>query len=284
VGFAPKDWGEESNARLKAINVVNALRQFMRAYPTLKSTPIHLASESYGAAIVLETAKQILRTNNMNGAEVMPLKSAIVGSAMLDAYVQYSTLPFLASRFKIRLGSVNECQDAILKCRGDEEACEASVKTCISNLIQPYQAAGYNLFQLPGFVSPRSDYVDISNLNFLSETFLNLDETKRELGIPYNYTFNYLNPSIFEMAVKSIDYIKDHTVTIGELVAGNIKVLYYGGEMDYVCNPLGFISTLENPTHLLKSALNGVIGSVTYTDNLTAVKFANASHYVSDTC
>ncbi|KAI0243792.1 carboxypeptidase C, partial [Massospora cicadina] len=121
TGFAPRKLREEYNVRLMTSNLVDALYRFLRAHPNSRKISTHIASESYGAAIVLETARLILRATT-KGIEKISLKSVIVGSAMIDVYRQYPILPFLASSFGIKLNSAKQCQNAILECRDDENS------------------------------------------------------------------------------------------------------------------------------------------------------------------
>ncbi|KAI0217556.1 hypothetical protein L0F63_000400 [Massospora cicadina] len=262
IGFAPVKVGGH-DVELKATDLVNAISQFLSVHPYLRGVPIHLASESYGASIVLEIAHLVVRETDTEGVGEIPLKSVIVVIS------------------GIKLKPPGQCQVAILKCRNDENRCEAAIETCIANLVYPYHAAGFNIYQLPGFKPHRSKSIHLSILIFLTENFLNLDAVKNELGIPPTFSFNYFNPSRFKAAAKSSEFFKDHTTTISEISNHGIRVLYYGGEMDYLCNPMGFISALDSNINSLSSHLTGAeIGSVTRTDKLTAIKFTNASHYV----
>lgn len=282
VGFMPSKREDGCYATPRASELVIALRQFLNAHPKLLNVPIHLAGESYGAAMVLEAAKVIVEMNGMEDMIKIQLRSVIVGSAMLDAYNQYAILPKLATRFGLHLGSVKRCQEAVKKCREEEAFCEVSFEICVVNLIQPYQAVGYNSFQLPAFEPKGSKSIDLNQLIFHSEVFINLNQTKVELGIPYDYSFNYINPIIYDKTIKSFNYIKDHLTLIPHLTKSNIQVLYYGGAMDYISNPLGIISTLNlTKSYPLTSKLTGLrLGTLFTTNQISIVEFSDASHHV----
>lgn len=256
-------------ARLLPADIAYVLQQFMRAYPALRSTNVHLVGESYGSALLLEAAKVILRMGHPS------LGSVIVGSALVDAAVHYALLPDLARKVDVSLDSA-ACIDAINDCRAAESDCIAASATCQQALVHPYQDAGFSIHHLD-----KTAYLAEADVVQRTEAFLNANATKAELGVPLDYTYTS-RKTVTNEAVLA-ETLLDRRSTIAELSEGGVRILLYAGDLDYLANSLGLSALLLSPrTSQLESALTGApIGSLLRTPNITAVKFADASHYVS---
>ncbi|TVY43021.1 Carboxypeptidase Y-like protein [Lachnellula subtilissima] len=238
VGFSYLDQGEPvpGDSFTTAVDVHSFLQMFVsQVFPEHGEGPLVITGESYAGHYLPALGAQIVTQNALHPKQPqVPLKSLAIGNGYvspLDTSFGYwetlcTTNPgvkepiFNSTRCDIMAANLPRCMDVSRICyeHPDPAICQAASAVCWSGVIEFYDgesyAGGRNRFDI---TAP----CDIDSFCYantaLIQDYLNLPSTFRALSVPA--------------------FITNFTLTF--LLASQIDVLIYQGNLDLACNTAG---------------------------------------------
>ena len=218
-----------------------------------KDSPLFIVGESYGGHYAPAIAHRIWMGNKnlREGLAKLNLKGLAVGNGLTNPEEQYKYYAEMAFKNSHNLPVISEstynmmksaepiCTSGIHQCnKGDNMldsfACQAAFAYCNMALMTPYRATGLNPYDIRKPCGMNPLCYDFSHV----EKFMNLDSTKKALHVaernPSWQTCNMLINMSFH-----VDWMKDFSPYVADLLNDGIPALIYAGDVDFVCNYLG---------------------------------------------
>ncbi|CAG8512840.1 10239_t:CDS:2 [Dentiscutata heterogama] len=224
-----------SDTLTDAKDIYTFLQMFFRKHPQYSNLTFHIASESYGGhyapalASIIQSNKNSTSTNRTR----INLDSILIGNGLVTPLVQFKSFPTMAcdssygslfdnSTCSQMIDNSTQCANLIQTCYNTKapKDCVFAKEYCYDTLIIPVENTGRNILdirqQCSGILC-YPDFIDIIE-------YANSAAVKNELGINSSLSFQLCNNNI------NVDFI------MSTLLDGNIRVLVYTGDADYLCN------------------------------------------------
>jgi len=242
VGFSygsPNDHDEVGVAE----DMYGFLQAWLAAHPEYQKNPFFVTGESYGGHYVPAVAARIHRGNLNDEAPInINLQGIAIGNGLTDPEIQYQWYAEFAYNNTVKrlisLSTYDQMKRRIPRCiqyihdcnNGGDNECETALQFCNAAFVSPIQATGINLYDIrePCRVAPLC--YDFSNL----DKFLALQSTREKLGVGDNEWHGDCN--YYVNADFTGDWMKNYQGVLPALLASNISVLIYVGEVDFICN------------------------------------------------
>jgi len=259
-------------------------------YSRLKGHPLYVTGESYAGHYIPQVGNALYMSNNPD----INLQGLAIGNGWVNPipqnteYITYTSLNN-ETHFNGTYTKEEEIKDTKLT-----QLCNYGIKR-----MNPYHA--YDQGDACDDSSPHMmggqggvNYYDIRikcegelcyNFKYMHE-FFNDPKTKKAMGVE-NYQGDYqLCSGRVAAALSPQDYLTNSILELAPVIEGGVKILFYTGEMDYICNWKGtqkFLSEFQwsgrtawNKRVLVKSKY-GMEKSYL---NLRFIKFKDSGHMV----
>ncbi|KAF0450711.1 peptidase S10, serine carboxypeptidase [Gigaspora margarita] len=275
------------------------LQLFFNAFPKYSNLTFHIGGESYGGHWAPALANIIQSKNNattQNNTKIN-LDSILIGNGLVDPLIQFQTFPTMAcnSTYGALVDPVTcsqmkdnatTCANYIQTCykTKDPRDCVYAKEYCLDTLLLPIENLGLNDLDIRQTCAGIGCYPQFINIvQYASSSVVTTD-----LGV--NSTFQLCNNNINVDFIMSGDWMLPFDTYIPALLDGNIRVLVYAGDADYLCNWYGnnaWTLALKwsgssgfNNAPLAKWNTNDgtYAGDFRTYNQLTFVKVSNASH------
>merc|ERR1712187_540190 len=124
------------------------------------------------------------------------------------------------------------CVNQIHSCNSNNSnACTTAYATCNYGELIPYQLTGYNPYDMRIKCEVPPLCYDFSQV----DTFLNSKDTQAQIGVSKKWgSCNRIVNMAFQQ-----DWMKNYQTKLPDMLADNLQVLIYAGDVDYICNWLG---------------------------------------------
>jgi cathepsin A (carboxypeptidase C) len=250
VGFSYTDnsTGYDANEAEVSRDMYWFLQNFMAAHPQLVKNEFFVVGESYGGHFAPATAQRILAGNQANeGKTKINLRGLAVGNGLTDPYIQYASYPALAwgwcdhqlghpcvsqLAYDVMASAVPGCQALIAACMQNSSiSCDLARLSC-NGILEQFQLTGLNVYDIRKPCEGQLCY----NFN-AATTFMNRADVQAALGVESTMQWQSCNMLVNVMFAQ--DWFKDFNWTVPELLANDIRVLIYAGDMDFICNWIG---------------------------------------------
>lgn len=250
VGFSYSSRsGYDSNEAEVSEDMYNFVQAFYQANPSYLTNPLFIYGESYGGHFAPATAHRLWLGNQQNEGITVPLAGLSVGNGLTEPQIQYKYYAELAynwcntvkgapcineSTYNLQVSQIPECISKINACQLNVSACPDANNFCDNTQMGPYENTGLNVYdiRIP---------CEVAGLcyNFSSSVaFFNRPDVQTSLGVADRYitwaTCDYTVNGMF-----GNDWMQNIGKQIPDLLASNIRVLIYAGDMDFICNWLG---------------------------------------------
>jgi cathepsin A (carboxypeptidase C) len=204
----------------------------------------------------INTQNKALRERQSNGEDVtdkfiIPLKGIAVGNGLTNTEEQYKWYPDMGldggKKYggtlekgvltnplaqAIMRGGVIPCVKTIQACNaGSSEACAGAFVLCNYAEQIPYQLTGMNPYDMRIKCEVPPLCYNFSGMN----KWLNQADVQAALGV--NKQWQDCNMLVNKMFMT--DFMRSFHTYIPDLLASDVQVLIYAGDVDYICNWLG---------------------------------------------
>ncbi|KAH8804585.1 Alpha/Beta hydrolase protein [Xylogone sp. PMI_703] len=261
VGFSYVDEGEPlpGDSFTAAADMYTFLQMFMhQVLPQHKNGPLALTGESYGGHYLPALAAEIVSQNTLHPKRPqVPIKSIAIGNGYVSpldtVYGYYETLcstqpgvkepVFNETRCDILATNLPRCIEVIQSCYNypDPAMCSAAWSVCWDGVVGWYDGESYkggrNRFDI---TAPCDDDIFCYSTTPLIQDYLNLDTSFEALHVP-PVIKKYKVAS--EATAASFALTNDHGISLVPqlqyILANQIDVLIYQGNLDLACNTAG---------------------------------------------
>lgn len=277
------------------IALFDALPQYNRDF--------YVFGESYAGHYIPAITHKIFTYNQgRNPCPRIDLKGMGIGNGLTNPSEQYKWYPTMAynsttapqivteEEFKDMQDSVEMCTNLIDLCNnfdGQNPTCFASMIYCNMKLMKPYQDHGMNPYDMRQKCEKPPLCYDFSEI----DKYLNDPEIKKVLKADPSVTWEQCN---FQVNMQFMfDFMRNyHTLIPPVLESGNIRVLIYVGDQDYICNWIGNKEWVLNMEWTGKDKFNaeqdklyitgdgGEVGKIRSYGGLTFLQVFEAGHMV----
>jgi cathepsin A (carboxypeptidase C) len=219
------------------------LQLFFSAHPEYQKQDFYAFGESYAGHFIPATTHRVWQGNQQSEGVHINLVGVSVGNGLTDPEVQYQYYADMAYNNKVRpivskstyesmKSAIPGCVSQITKCQTETSACSGAEMTCNSAMLSPVQETGINLYDIREQCQNPPLCYDFSAVS----SFLNQASTKKELGTT-GHSWSDCN-QIVNMMFAS-DWMKNFQTQFPDMLASNIRVLIYAGDVDFICNYMG---------------------------------------------
>merc|ERR1719277_991947 len=226
------------------------LQSFYKALPQYASNDFFIFGESYAGHYVPAVSHYLWQQGQGGGFKV-PLKGIGIGNGLTDPEEQYKWYPDMAHdggkseggtlakgviTSRLTYGAMKAatqgCVNKIQACNANTpSACTTAYARCNYGELVPYQLTGYNPYDMRIKCQKPPLCYDFSPV----EKFLNSKATQQQLGVSKKW--ESCN-RVVNMAFQK-DWMRNYHTKLPDMLADDIKVLIYAGDVDYICNWLG---------------------------------------------
>ncbi|KAI0763992.1 carboxypeptidase C [Trametes elegans] len=277
VGYSYSEDGSSVNTTPVAAEDVWAfLELFLTRFPQYSQLPFHIAAESYGGMYAPSIASVVHHKNvalSTDASAFAPglvhinLASLLIGNGITDPYTQMASIPDAACEGEFPVfddpespqcqalrTKVPTCQRLVKSCYDFDSkfTCVPALLYCNSQLMGPIMQTGRNVYDVRRSCD-RSKDGDLcyKELQWI-ETWMNLPEIKRALGVNPSLDFASCNMEINQGFAMQGDGARNRAKLLPELLESGIRVLIYAGDADMACNYIGnlrWVEALESKFH-----------------------------------
>jgi carboxypeptidase C (cathepsin A) len=256
------------------------LTNFYNKYPQYASLPFYITGESYGGHYVPAIASYILTKGGVN------LKGIAIGNGWTDPLVQAASYgPYLYANGLIDSSVMNQAQQQYKSCAQDINSGN-------------YNSAFYSCGQIEQIVLSAAGNINVYDIrkqcdgalcyNFDSiVSWLNQKVVRAKLGVG-DRTWQTCSNNVYQYL---IDDFERGYLSLIPTILSKIRVIFYNGEYDFVCNHFGTYAMLNGMQWPGQSGFVGAAnttwtvggqpaGSVRQYQNLVYLRVANAGHMV----
>jgi cathepsin A (carboxypeptidase C) len=241
--------GYDSNEAEVSEDMYRFTQAFYSANPSYLNNSLFVYGESYGGHFAPATAHRIWQGNQKNEGLHVPLTGVSVGNGLTEPQIQYQYFAELAynwcitvkgapciseAAYKLQVSQIPTCISKIQACQKNRNACADADNFCDNTQMGPYEGTGLNVYdiRIP---------CEVAGLcyNFSSSVaFFNRGDVQVSLGVADRHitwaTCDYTVNGMF-----GNDWMQNMGKKIPDLLASNIRVMIYAGDMDFICNWIG---------------------------------------------
>jgi len=256
------------------------LTAFFNKYPQYVNSPFYITGESYGGHYVPAIASYILTKGGVN------LKGIAIGNGWTDPLIQAASYgPYLYANGLISSGVMNQAQQQYASCAQDINSGN-------------FDSAFYSCGQIEQIVLGAAGNINVYDIrkqcdgalcyNFDSiVSWINQKAVRSKLGVG-DRTWQTCSNGVYQYL---IDDFERGYLNLIPTILSKIRVIFYNGEYDFVCNHFGayaMLNQMQWPGQSgFLSAANTTYtvggqpaGSVRQYLNLVYLRVANAGHMV----
>jgi len=289
TGFSVCDEDYVTDEKQVVADMLNFFVGFYNKFPQLLNNSLVIVGESYAGHYVPAIAAGIITYNsNANRNLTIPLTSIGVGNGWVDPATQYGSYgPFAFGVNLIDANMYTQMNQTYAQCFAyiQQQDWDDADGVCSQLLEDVLEEAGniniYN-YKLPCVGSLCYDFTAITN-------YFNDPQVQKALGVKSGITWETCNDEINEMF--TVDRIESFKFDIPTILAAQIPVTIYNGQLDVICNWVGGYMWTQNmqwpyqnqyaPLPLTDWTYNGqVVGQMKAGYNLTFIAPLNAGHMV----
>nr|ALO61072.1 serine carboxypeptitase-like protein 49 [Dionaea muscipula] len=238
---------DSRDSRHDEVGVSNDLYDFIQAFfgahPSYASNPFFITGESYGGHYVPAFASRVNQGNKANEGTPINLKGFAIGNGLTNPGIQYAAYPdFALDNNLINQSTYDQImQNMVPQCQSAAAACGTNGTDSCSNAANVCENIPDSILQLnPGIniYDIRKQCIGSLCYNFSNaEVFLNEPSVRSALGVG-NLQWTPCSDSV--NGDFNDDRMRNLEVVIPPLLEeGNIALLIYAGEDDFICNWLG---------------------------------------------
>lgn len=293
VGYSFGDAADEDkNEKGVAKHVGGFLLDFFEKHENLKDLPFYIFGESYGGHYVPAVASSIMDDLNLKGVGI--------GNGLTVPSVQFKYYPDLAYTYaKKKVGHPiisyptyllekagwPYCKSLIDECQTNTSACATAQTTCSALMFAPYTMSGMNPYNIELKCVKQPLCYDFTNIG----DFMNNATVKEILGVPETVQWEDCNQTVNAMFVS--DWMKNFDTQVVDLLEGDVKVLIYAGDLDWICNWIGnkaWTMDLEwshkdafnaaEDREILPGGAEASVGQIRRAENFAFVRIYDAGH------
>jgi len=232
-------------------------QSFFTQHPEYASSPLYIVGESYGGhyapavAHRIYVGNQALAQKSSSNLLHLNLSGLGVGNGLTNPQEQYKWYPEMAYNNPYGIHAVNKlvyeamtnavpkCTSIIESCnKGDNRMndfyCQSAFLTCNDALTVPYQLSGLNPYDIRKKCDVKPLCYDFSNV----EKFLRLQSTRDALHVKDDSSA-WQSCNMGVNGKFHVDWMKDMSPLVADLLEGGIPVLIYAGDVDFICNYMG---------------------------------------------
>ncbi|EJD41493.1 serine carboxypeptidase [Auricularia subglabra TFB-10046 SS5] len=262
VGYSYADYGETvTSTEQAAVDIAAFVRIFFETFSSFAGREFHLSGESYAGRYLPAFAAEIYDANTVAKAAGRPavnLKSVLIGNGFTDfrnmALSSYDMLctpvtfePLLPVATCVRMkAALPRCDKWFTKScidTFDEMACHAAFAFCSTELNDPSETLGRNLYNL-GEVCEEGEPCGVTN-PFVLE-LLNRPDLRKKLGVDKRVgNFTGCSLEVGEGFGDADDFFRPSRAHVEELLERGIRVLQFSGTYDWVCNWVGNLNNVH---------------------------------------
>ena len=249
VGYSYSDSnGVDSNEKEVAHDMFWFIQDLFKAHGWL-SQELFVFGESYGGHFAPATAHRVWLGNQNKEGSPINLAGLAIGNGLVDPVIQYQYYAELAYTWcKEKLGtpcvsettynsmvsSIPSCLKFIESCHANNTfACMLARMTCNGNELAPYQQTGRNVYDIRKECTHEPLCYDFSKAN----SFMNRADVQDALNVKGPVTWQSCNMDVNQGF--GVDWFQEFATQIPALLASDIRVMVYAGDVDFICNWLG---------------------------------------------
>ncbi|EJD07208.1 serine carboxypeptidase [Fomitiporia mediterranea MF3/22] len=254
TGFSYNDLGDiVSTTEEAAQDIAAFVAVFFETFDRFKGRNFHLSGESYGGRYLPVFGAAVYDQNSLlieKGFEPINLKSVMIGNGVTDRFTN------LRSYYDMQcttagigpLQPISTCvrmKQGLPRCEKQQKEacidhfdlidCSSAFTFCTNELMAPYNAAGYNPYDM----TMKCDALDCYPEDRDVTAFLNNATTQKALGLDKGMNFSTIARAVNSAFLAAGDKTHDSKQYVVELLARGVKVLIYAGTHDFICNWLG---------------------------------------------
>eukprot|EP01064_Diplonema_japonicum_P037449 TRINITY_DN875_c0_g8_i1.p1 TRINITY_DN875_c0_g8~~TRINITY_DN875_c0_g8_i1.p1 ORF type:complete len:448 (+),score=145.26 TRINITY_DN875_c0_g8_i1:54-1397(+) len=213
------------------------------------NTEFFIFGESYGGHFAPATAHRVWAGAKAGEGIKINLAGLGVGNGLTDPAIQYQYYGQLAYNWSIEAtgkpaitlkqyekmqNEIPTCVALIEKCdkTGAQDTCEIAQTICNQEMMGPYESTGLNPYDIREKCQVPPLCYNMTNI----DKFLNTPSTQDALGVK-RQKWESCNMQVNQQF--AADWMKSYQGMVPDLLANNIRVLIYAGDVDFVCNWIG---------------------------------------------
>jgi len=253
VGFS---YGDENDSGEEMVgeDAYYFFQTFFQSHPEYAKNPLYIIGESYAGHYVPAISHRIWKGNQDLCDNCISLNFAglAIGNGLTAPEEQYPWYPEMVwnnshgikvvdeSVYDAMKQAVPACTKLIHQCNAgdntiDNFACQAAFVTCNIALTSPYQATGLNPYDIRKKCEVRPLCYDFSHV----KKWLNSESTKKALNVDESQSHSWEACNFGINAKFRVDWMKDFSHYVAELLEAGFPALMYAGDVDFICNYLG---------------------------------------------
>ncbi|GJP84354.1 hypothetical protein CLOP_g14415 [Closterium sp. NIES-67] len=244
TGFSySSDGHRRSTQRGASKDSYQFLQAFLAAHPDLRSRPFFITGESYAGKYIPTLAARIMRANKRGKQPHINLQGMAIGNGLTSPRTQVMSY----AQFGFNNGLMRYWKFRELKARG--RVCQLNDMMCGSQgkatcLVAFFVCTWYFNQVLLQTGNGNLNYYDVRKpcefdsgcYDFSAGTaYLNSDAVRQQLGV----TRQWVDCSDNVYFAMLMDFERDETEHVREVLNSGLRVLIYAGEKDLICNWIG---------------------------------------------
>ncbi|EJD07214.1 alpha/beta-hydrolase [Fomitiporia mediterranea MF3/22] len=248
TGFSYNDLGDVASTTEEAAQDIAAFAaMFFETFDNFKGRNFHLTGESYAGRYLPLFGAAVYDQNSLlieKGLAPINLKSIAIGNGITDYF------SVLRSYYDMQctnagIGPLQPISTCIPRCEKQQKEacldhfdsidCSAAFSFCITELMGPYNRAGYNAYDMTMKCGGLDCYPEEKDL----VTYLNTPSVHKALGVDITKNFSTNAREVHDAFWSTADQAQESKQYVVELLARRVKVLIYAGTHDFICNWLG---------------------------------------------
>jgi carboxypeptidase C (cathepsin A) len=278
--------GYVTNEQQIAEDMYTFLVAFYNKYPRFKNVDFFITGESYGGHYIPAIASYILQQNAKGGFQI-PLKGVAIGNGFIDPEIQDKSFgPFLYAHNMITESQLASVQDQYTVCKRDIDNgnYDSAFLSCnrVLSLALSY-AGNINVYDIRKQCNPPPLCYNLDPIaNYLDSSYV-----RNKLGVG-DRTWESCNFNVYTRLEN--DFERSYLGLVPTLLQ-KIRVLFYNGNYDLICNFYGTSELLDSMQWPGQSCFNSatnttwhvngrVAGTARSCQGLTYVVVWDAGHMV----
>lgn len=254
---------DDHNEEMVGENAYYFLQSFLQMHPEYAKNPLFITGESYAGHYVPAITHRIWKGNKEKKEGTIPLnlQGMAIGNGLTNPEVQYPKYADMAFKnshhiqvisedeYNTMISATSSCTTLIKKCNSVNKEtpgpleifyCQSAVAVCNYVFMMPYELTMLNPYDMREKCERLPLCYDFSNV----EKFLNAESTKKALHISHeSHRWESCNMGVHSNFM--IDWMKDMSPKVADVLNDGIRVLVYAGDVDYICNYLGNLAWTE---------------------------------------
>lgn len=252
VGFSYGE-GNDSNEEMVGEDAYFFLQAFFRSNPQYLESPLYIVGESYGGHYAPAIAHKVFLENKnlQKGMVKLNLSGLAVGNGLTkpeEQYKWYADMAFKNSHgikvideqtYEAMKAGVGPCGKLAHVCNSgntfiDRLACQSAFLECNMAETSPYRLTGLNPYDIRKKCDVQPLCYDFTTI----QKWMNSDSTRKALHVT-DKSGEWATCNMGINMKFHVDWMKDFSGYVADMLNGGIPALIYAGDVDFVCNYLG---------------------------------------------